>query len=121
MMSQLIRVVVRAGALGVASAALGLGGAAVADEPESWQSTPHVSGFDFVLILFLVPFGLFVLISVLSALPSLIRHQGYQPGRPWTGEGEWFGGPREGIEKAPAEDSPALEQAGGQGGTSARY
>jgi hypothetical protein len=79
-------------------------GAASADAPDSWQNPPSVSPLHTVLVLVVIPVGLFVLITLLVCLPSMSRNQGYQPGQAWRGEPEWFGGPRAGLEAV--DDAP---------------
>lgn len=90
--------------------------AALADTPASWDDPPAVSGFEFLLVLFLIPLGLALVIGVLAAIPAIVgSNKGYQAGRAWHGEPQWFGGPREGAEGADAEADA------GAGGASARW
>lgn len=79
-----------------------------------------MSVFHALLILFLIPLGLALVISLLAALPSLIKGDSYEPGQAWRGEGEWFGGPRNGVEAADQTDPKQLAS-GEQGGTGARF
>lgn len=95
--------------------------AAFADEPAAWGSQPHVSGWQFLVVLVLIPAGLFLVISLLAALPSMIRDKGYEPGQAWSSEPEWFGGPRQGVEAAEATSPAQLEGAPEQGGTSGTW
>ncbi|MFL6156420.1 MAG: hypothetical protein ACJ72D_10025 [Marmoricola sp.] len=96
-------------------------GIAFADEPAAWGSEPHVSGWQFLVVLVLIPAGLFLVISLLAALPSMIRDKGYEPGQSWRSEPEWFGGPRKGLEAAegstPAQIEAAEAEQGGTSGT----
>jgi len=94
---------------------------ASADAPSSWESSPDVSGFQALLVLFLIPLGLFLVISLLAALPSLVKGDSYEPGQAWRSEGEWFGGPLKGVAGADQVDSKQLESAGDQGGAGARF
>ena len=98
---------------------LGLPLIAMADEPTAWPDAPHVSGLKFLLVLFLIPLGLSLAISVLAVLPSLISDKGYQPGQAWRSEAEWFGGPSKGVTATDDASSEDLEN--DQGGTSARW
>lgn len=92
--------------------------AALADTPESWADAPEVSGFDFLLVLALIPLGLAVVIALLAAVPTIIRgNKGYQPGRAWHGEPQWFGGPREGADATDTAETADT----GTGGASARW
>jgi hypothetical protein len=96
--------------------------AASADTPADWEKAPSVSGFDFLLVLFLIPLGLALVISFLAFVPTLLGDQGYQPGQSWRGESEWFGGPRKGIAAADEVTSDQLEAAGTDtGSTSGRW
>lgn len=105
----------RAAALGT-SLALALAAApAFAVEPRSWHQEPPVSGFDFLLVLLLIPLGLALLIALLVVLPSLVQGEKYDPTRAWAGTREWFGGPSKGV------DEPARPKLEGTGGTSARW
>jgi hypothetical protein len=72
-------------------------------------------------ILFLIPFALFLVISLLAALPSLVKGSSYRAGQPWLGEPEWFGGPRGGVDAADDPDQKALGTTGDQGGAGARF
>ncbi|MQA86645.1 MAG: hypothetical protein GEV03_18925 [Streptosporangiales bacterium] len=40
-----------------------------------------------------IPIGLFLLISLLVAVPSWARDARYRPGLPWDAEPVWFDGP----------------------------
>jgi hypothetical protein len=96
--------------------------AAVAAPPDTWQEADPVSPLSFLLVLLLIPAGLVLLISLLAALPSMMRKEsGYTPGLTWRHEPEWFGGPRDGVEKADQVDPKALEAAGERGGASGRW
>lgn len=92
--------------------------AALADTPADWADSPEVSGFEFLLVLILIPAGLALVIALLAALPSIVgAEKGYQPGQSWHGEPQWFGGPRSGTEAADKVDASDSET----GGASARW
>lgn len=96
--------------------------AAFADTPAAWQNEKHVSGLQFLLVLVLIPAGLFVVITLLAALPSMISDKGYQPGQSWRSEPEWFGGPRKGLEAADEVKPEQIEAAeADRGGTSGKW
>lgn len=82
-----------------------------------------MSPLDFLMVLVLIPGALFIVIALLSALPSMARGDStYQPGLAWRNEPEWFGGPRGGLDKAAG--SPAEVESGDssdRGGASARW
>lgn len=94
---------------------------AMADTPAAWDDAPHVSGLQFLVVLVLIPAGLFAVIALLAALPSIISDKGYEPGQTWSSEGEWFGGPRKGVEAAEDLTAGQIEAAesdrGGVSGT----
>lgn len=115
------RVVIRAAALGTFGVALLGPGTAFADAPSSWPDAPPVSGLDALTVFFLIPLALFLVISLLAALPSLVKGDSYRPGQPWLSEPEWFGGPRRGLESADETDQKAIESADEQGGAGARF
>jgi uncharacterized BrkB/YihY/UPF0761 family membrane protein len=83
--------------------------AAYADAPEQWEDTPSVAPLHAILVLAVIPLGLFLLITLLVYIPSMSKAQSYQPGQAWRGESTWFGGPRGGLEAA---DSAAAPQIG---------
>jgi hypothetical protein len=91
-----------------------------ADTPAAWAEPPHVSGLQFLVVLFLIPLGLFVVISLLAVLPSLIKGDTGATADSWRGEGEWIGGPRRGVEAT--DDAPELTGSDSQtGGASAQW
>ena len=96
--------------------------AALADTPEGWDKAPHVSGLEFLLVLFLIPAGLFLVISLLAALPSMISDKGYEPGQTWRSEPEWFGGASKGVDAADAVTPAQIESKDAErGGTSGAW
>jgi hypothetical protein len=107
-------------ALGLIAAAL-MPAAAFADDPSTWEVAPHVSGLQFLVVLFLIPAGLFIVISLLAALPSLISDKGYEPGQTWRSEPEWFGGASKGVDAAesvtPGQLASGESERGGASGT----
>lgn len=95
---------------------------AFAAPPQSWPEPPEVSPLAFLTVLFLIPAGLFLVITLLASLPSLGKSgSGYQPGSAWHNEPEWFGGPHDGLQKADQVDPRALEASGERGGSSGRW
>jgi hypothetical protein len=90
--------------------------AAFADTPSSWTKQPHL------VVLVLIPTGLFIVISLFAALPSMISDKGYEPGQAWRSEPEWFGGPRKGVDAAEELSSAQIEAAEtDRGGTSGKW
>ncbi|MFL6160476.1 MAG: hypothetical protein ACJ72D_30670 [Marmoricola sp.] len=95
---------------------------AFADTPEDWQPAPHVSGLHFLIVLVLIPAGLFAVITLLAALPSMISDKDFEPGQSWRSEPEWFGGPRKGVEAAEGLSPQQIESAEAErGGTSGSW
>lgn len=95
---------------------------ALAAAPSTWEKSPSVSPLHFLLIVVAIPAGLFVLISLLVYVPSLVKGERYQPGLAWRNEPEWFGGPSAGVEAAQKRD-PAEIEAGAdeRGGARAQW
>ena len=95
---------------------------ALAAAPSTWEKSPSVSPLHFLLIVAAIPAGLFVLISLLVYVPSLVKGERYQPGLAWRNEPEWFGGPSAGVEAAQKQD-PAEIEAGAdeRGGARAQW
>jgi hypothetical protein len=102
-------------------------GVAFAEPPETWEETPSVSGLEVIVLLLLIPLGLFLLICLLVYLPSMTRGNKDQSAVARHGEAEWFGGPEGGLETVdtagtgtrPAGDAP--EQGGGRRGASGSW
>lgn len=110
-----------AAALGVVALVL-LPSAALADTPDTWTAAPHVSGLQFLVVLFLIPAGLFLLISLLAALPSMISDKGYEPGQTWRSDAEWFGGASKGVDAAEAVTPGQIESGDAErGGASGKW
>lgn len=96
--------------------------AARADTPATYPDAPEVSGLEYLLVLVLIPAALFVVITLLAALPSMISDKGYEPGQSWRSEPEWFGGPRKGVEATEELSPEQIESAeSGRGGTSGKW
>ncbi len=115
------RRLVAAVSVGIIASVL-LPASAIADTPEAWPADPHVSGLQFLVVLVLIPAALFVVITLLAALPSMVSDKGYEPGQAWRSEAEWFGGPSDkGVEAAgsatPAQIEAADAERGGTSGT----
>jgi hypothetical protein len=96
-------------------------GAAFADAPEQWQDNGSVSPLHALLVLGVIPVGLFLLIVLLVYLPSMVRGQSYRPGHAWRSEPEWFGGPRGGVEAADRTDQPAAVGSGSAEGSETEH
>jgi hypothetical protein len=96
---------------------------AFAAPPEQWADADPVSAFEALLVIALIPAGLFLLITVLVYVPSMARGEKYTPGLAWRNENEWFGGPRGGVEATDTAQPDAIEGSGdtGRGGASARW
>jgi hypothetical protein len=71
-----------------------------ADAPDTWENSPAVDPLHAVLVLAVIPLGLFLLITLLVYIPSMSKAETYKPGQAWRGEPTWFGGPRGGLEAA---------------------
>jgi hypothetical protein len=98
--------------------------AAHADAPEQWEDTPAVAPLHAILVLAVIPIGLFLLITLLVYIPSMSKAQSYQPGQAWRGESTWFGGPRGGLEAADSASAAQIERGESEltrGGASGRW
>lgn len=115
---QAIRRLVRA-ALVAPAVVLLTAAPAVAAPPEQWAEADDVSALSFLLVVLLIPAGLFIVIALLSWLPSMGKSgSGYSPGLAWRHEPEWFGGPRDGVaraEEAKADSAGADDRGGASG------
>jgi hypothetical protein len=105
----------------VVTSLTGIMSSAYADAPQQWQNNPPVSALNVLLVIVLIPAGLFALITLLVYLPSMSKAESYQPGQAWRGEATWFGGPRGGLEAvdtgAPAQiDAESRTSRGGASG-----
>ena len=96
--------------------------AASADTPKDWEKAPDTSPLGFLLVLLIIPLGLFLVITLLTLLPSLASDKGYEPGQSWRGESEWFGGPTQGLAAADQVTHDQLQSSTSQtGGSSGRW
>jgi hypothetical protein len=95
---------------------------AFADTPQSWSTSPHVSGLQYLVVLLLIPLALALLITVLVMLPGWIHRDRGVTAETWRTEGEWFGGPRKGVEAADDLEAAELQKAASEtGGASAQW
>lgn len=103
----------RAAALGLFAATLALAGPAGA-VPEGWSDPQEVDPLFALGLLVGAPLGLFLLITFLVYVPSLVR------GAKEMAEGpdhEWFGGPRKAMDELAGPDTEESKA----GGASARW
>ena len=121
--SRAVRRLTRAVALTPAALVLLASGPALATAPEQWAPADSVSVLEFLLVLVVIPLGLFLVISLLALVPSMAKGQKYTPGHAWRNESEWFGGPRAGVEAVDKTEPPAIAEkdASDRGGASARW
>lgn len=94
---------------------------AFAVPPQSWPTAKSPSAFDFLLVLFIIPLGLGLLITLLVLLPSMIRGQRSSKEPAFSKENEWFGGPKDGVKATEGAPSQPAEAAGERGGASGRW
>jgi hypothetical protein len=95
---------------------------ASADTPSGWETSPHVSALDYLLVLVIIPLGAAAVISLLVVIPSLVSNRGYEPGQSWRGDTEWFGGPTKGVKAAEEVTPDQIELSSKDaGGTSGRW
>ena len=96
-----------------AGAFLTLAGPAQADVPEGWAPY-HVDGMHTLLVLVGIPVLMFVVITTLVYLPSMLRGERVAAGAP-TVEDHWFGGPRSGTSELPGPDTDESKAGGASG------
>lgn len=109
----------RVAALAAAPALAVLALPAHADVPEGWGGeTEHISpdALHALGIYLGAPLLLFVLIALAVYLPAMVRGEKLLPDHS-GGEGQWIGGPRQGVAELPAPDSEDSRA----GGASARW
>lgn len=104
---------VRRTALVLASSAVlvTLPGRADADVPENWSNPAPVDGFELFLIIAAIPVVLALLITLVVALPGLMRGEGLTSGPPVI-DSQWLGGPSKTTDELAGPDD-ADSQAGG--------
>lgn len=88
---------------------------AFAVAPQSWPDAKPVTGFDFLLVLFIIPLGVGLLITLLVMVPSMIRGQKKAPGEAWRNENEWFGGPTDGVKSTEQAEKAGSDRGGASG------
>jgi hypothetical protein len=89
-------------------------GPALADVPQGWSDPDKMSWGHLLLIILVIPIGLAIVISLLAALPGLVKGEGFAGGH---AGGQWLGGPRKGTAELAGPDSEHSEA----GGASARW
>jgi hypothetical protein len=90
-----------------------------ADVPEGWGGQTEQNSLDglHALGVFVgAPLALFLLIALAVYLPAMVRGEKLLPDHS-PGEGQWIGGPRQGVAELPAPDGDESRA----GGASARW
>jgi hypothetical protein len=100
--------------LAAVATVLAVAGPASADVPEGWSNPEEVSMLHALLVLAGIPLLLFVVISVLVYIPSLVRGERVTPGGA-AHEDQWFGGPRRGTAELAAPDTEESKAGGASG------
>ncbi len=98
--------------LGAFAALLVAAGPASADVPEGWSDPGPMSMGHLLLLIVAIPVALGVVISLLAALPGLLRGEGIAGGN----SGDWLGGPRKGTAELAAPDGEASQAGGASAG-----
>ena len=99
---------------------------ALAAPPEAWAEPDNGSLLDNLLFLVGVPILVFVVLTLLVYLPSMMRRQSTEPALAFRDRPEWFGGPRKGVSGASASGvdhagTPDSPNSSDKGGASARW
>jgi hypothetical protein len=118
MLSTVLRRAGRVAAVALGVGLLALAAPAEARPPSTWEQPDNGSTLGLLLLLVGVPVLVFVVLTILVYLPSMIRGTSSEPAIAFQERSEWFGGPRKGVDAAP--DAPA-EDTAGKGGASARW
>ena len=100
-------------ATGSVLATLALVGPASADVPQGWSDPDEMSVGHLLVLIAGLPIALGLVISLLVALPGLVKGEGLTGGQPT----EWIGGPRQGTSELAAPDVEGSQA----GGASARW
>jgi hypothetical protein len=100
--------------LAAAVTVVGVAGPASAEVPDGWADPYEVSALHAVLVLFGIPLLLFVGITLLVYLPSLVRGERVAPGSA-TAHDQWFGGPRRGTSELAGPDTDESKAGGASG------
>ncbi|MDZ5660187.1 hypothetical protein SFC79_00285 [Nocardioides sp. S-58] len=88
-----------------------------ADVPEGWGGETEVNSLDTLNALAIyvgAPLLLFVIILVAVYLPAMVRGEKLLPDHS-AGEGQWIGGPRQGVAELPAPDNENSRAGGASG------
>jgi hypothetical protein len=95
---------------------------AFAVPPESWPEPEPTGALDYLLVLFLIPLGLALVVSLLAVVPSMVGGQKSSRDPAWRTENEWFGGPKDGVEAIEGNEAEAADRPGSdRGGASGRW
>lgn len=62
-----------------------LGAPAFADQPTAWPTQPGHSFWDYLVLLIVIPGALAITITLLVMLPSLVKGDGYDRAKAWSG------------------------------------
>lgn len=108
----------RAAAVTLGLALGSLAAPAFAAPPESWNVPDNGTTLYQLLLLVGVPILVFVLLTLLVYLPSMMRRESSATGLDFRDRPEWFGGPRKGVGGATAANE---SDEAGRGGASARW
>lgn len=114
----------RAGAVSLGLTLGSLAVPATGAPPEAWGEPDNGSMLDNLLLLVGVPLLVFVLLTLLVYLPSMMRHHSSEPALAFRDRPEWFGGPRKGVDSAPGGRSGSTTDEAGRsakGGASVRW
>jgi hypothetical protein len=89
-----------------------LAGPATADVPEGWSHPDPMSWGHLLVLILAIPVALAVVISLVVALPSLVKGEGLTGGH---ASGQWIGGPRQGTAELAGPDDERSEAGGASG------
>ncbi len=116
--SPLPRRVLRTSAVTLGLALGSLAAPALASAPDTWEDPDNGSVLGILLFVVGVPILVILVLTLLTYLPTMMRRQSSEPALAFRERPEWFGGPRRGVEAAPAVSG---EQESEKGGAGARW
>jgi len=106
-----LRTATRVAAVALVASLVLVASPALADVPTGWPDPPDVATLDALTIYLFAPLALFVLIALLTVVPSWARGERTGSGKP---EDQWFGGRRGGPDELEA-GSPERTSGGASG------
>ncbi len=111
---------------GLALGSLAVPALAAPPDSDPWRGEEDPSTLQDLLFLVGVPVAVFLVVTLLVYLPSMMRRGSSEPALAFRERPEWFGGPRKGLDATKTTDTSTGSHAAGpeetgKGGASARW